>query len=181
MFKALQSGTLLDVPMERILSVRRSSGTCAIAIGSATPRVTRAWILTTANLDSTHAAFVYLQVVDGTTFGGMLFRADPEHVPASQLAVVEQEALDMVQGQGFRMETLAWADLAYDGRLDVLSQLPFPAELTSRPTINRPPGLPPAEVESAPGLDAQPFDISSEISLPDDEVVRRLGRLLALF
>lgn len=181
MYKALQTGTLLDVPPERIIAVRRSQGTCAIAIGSAAPRTTRAWTLTTANTDGTHGAYVYLQVVDGSGFGGMLFRADPERIAPERLARLEQEALDMVQGQGFQMQALEWADLPFDRRLDVLAQLPFPAEVTSRPFTHPPPGLNESGSHVSADVEAEPFDISSEISLPDDEVVRRLGRLLALF
>jgi hypothetical protein len=181
MFKALPSGTLLAGAPEHVIAVWRAQGPCTLALGSGAPRQTTAWVVNMCSPDGQHRVYAYLQVVDGSDFGGLLFRADPEVVPPMRVALVQEEALDMVAGQGFSMIAMPWGSLPASERLDVLQQLPFPAALTSRPVYHPPPGLKEQASAGALTIEADAFEISTEISLPRDEVVRRLGTLLALF
>jgi hypothetical protein len=181
MFKALPSGTLLAGAPEHVIAVWRAQAPCSLALGSGAPRQTTAWVVNTCSPDGQHRVYAYLQVTDGSDFGGLLFRSEPEVVPPMRVALVQEEALDMVAGQGFTMVALPWSAMDANARVDVLQQLPFPAALTSRPVYHPPPGLGGQVAPSALSVEADSFEISTEISLPRDEVVRRLGTLLALF
>ncbi len=179
MFKALESGSTIPVQLEHLIALSRSSNQQLLAVGGGRRRSTRASILGFRHpMEATYRIYVYLGATEPGPAGemfGLLFRSDPlDTTDEARFHALYQDALTMVQRQGFAMEVVDLVTLTLELRDAIADDVPFagsaPPTPVPTPSMDSS-GLPLAQLPSA----------SREISLPGSRAVNALGRLLTLF
>ncbi len=186
MFKAQAKGTRIDVDARHVVALRRSTNTQSIALGAGLKAPTRAYVVSAYEGGKGYRVYVFFGLVERDGQGrpqGLLFLCDPPYVGLSAYETLQQQALGMVQGQGFEMEGSQFQAAPPAVRSSLLADLPFRdgTDIPPPPTGPIPPfPTDPALVNST--QQAAPLsDVSREISLTQGTAVQTLGRLLALF
>ncbi|MFT4704799.1 MAG: hypothetical protein ACI81R_002507 [Bradymonadia bacterium] len=178
MFKALPLGTLITSELSRIVALQRSTNNPVLSLAGGAAKPTGAWVLTTA-LSRGHVVYVFLRAPSEMASPGLLFQSTPGREGEEPREAVEAAALKLVTDKGFEMSPLPLDTATESEKLAWFAQLPVPAQMTSRPSMDAfVPGsfaLPP--LRTTHSLD----NARARDPAQDAADAAKLGRLLALF
>ncbi len=143
MFRAQPAGSAIEATPNRIVSLHRCLNSSPIALAGGPAIPSRAHVVGVYNDNGTYTLYLVLTPVTGAQ--GILFLCDPRQVPLANYRVVEREALELVEAQGFVMEPVELKALPPAEVQNVLRELPLAAPQVGAPTGAFPRGGAPAD------------------------------------